>query len=537
MLTNDILNALKSYTANMQKSVTFVLQSGEHSKRPELVKFLTDISSVNSKITLVERDTLGELRSPVTFAIEADGADTGIRFSGIPSGHEFNSLILALLQAAGTPVKLDENIKGLVAAIDEPLLFEVFVSLSCHNCPDVVQALNQFALLNPNIRTEMIDGGLFQDVIEARDIQGVPTVYLNGELFASGKVTAAELVQKLIDRYPNITQASPAQAMPLQDVTVIGGGPAGVSAAIYSARKGLKVTLIADRIGGQVKDTMDIENLISVAKTTGPQLSGALQAHMNEYDITIKEHLKVSKVENGDIKTVVLSSGEVIETKTIIIATGAKWRELGVPGEKENIGNGVAYCPHCDGPFFKGKNVAVIGGGNSGIEAALDLAGITKSVTVFEFNAELKADKVLVDKAYSKDNVTILKNVATQAVLAENGKVTALKYMDRDTKEEHNLKLDGVFVQIGLVPNSDFLGGLVERTRFGEIIINERCETSVKGIYAAGDVTTVPYKQIVISMGEGAKASLAAFEYLLKEGDHLSAVYQQKATEDEAEVA
>lgn len=537
MLTNDILNALKNYTANMQKAVAFVLQSGEHPKRQELVKFLTDIAGVNSKLSFVERDTDGDLRSPITFAIEADGVDTGVRFSGIPSGHEFNSLVLALLQASGTPVKLDDNIKNLVAAIDEPLLFEVFVSLSCHNCPDVVQALNQFALLNPNIHSEMIDGGLFKDVIEARDIQGVPTVYLNGELFASGKVTAAELVQKLIDRYPHITQTTPAQALPLQDVTVIGGGPAGVSAAIYSARKGLKVTLIADRIGGQVKDTMGIENLISVPKTTGPQLSNALQAHLNEYDITLKEHLTVAKVENDDIKTVTLSSGETISTKTIIIATGAKWRELGVPGEKENIGNGVAYCPHCDGPFFKGKNVAVIGGGNSGIEAALDLAGITKSVTVLEFAPELKADKVLIDQASSKNNITILKNVATQAVLAENSKVTALKYMDRATQSEHELPLDGVFVQIGLVPNSDFLGGLVERTRFGEIIINERCETSIKGIFAAGDVTTVPYKQIVISMGEGSKASLAAFEYLLKEGDYLNAVYQGTEEPAKSQVA
>lgn len=536
MLNADILNALKSYTANLQKPVTFVLQSGEHPKRPELVKFLTDIAGVSDKIAFVERNTQGQLRSPISFAIEADGEDTGIRFSGIPGGHEFNSLVLAVLQAGGSAIKLDDNIKSLVAAIAEPLQFEVFVSLSCHNCPDVVQALNQFALLNANIQSEMIDGGLFQDVIQVRDIQGVPTVYLNGELFASGKVTAAELVQKLIDRYPEITQRKSTAVMPLQDVTVIGGGPAGVSAAIYSARKGLKVTLIADRIGGQVKDTMDIENLISVTKTTGPQLAGALQAHMAEYDITIKEHLRVTNVENDEIKTVVLSSGERIPTKTIIIATGAKWRELGVPGEKENIGNGVAYCPHCDGPFFKGKDVAVVGGGNSGIEAALDLSGITKSVTVLEFNPELKADKVLVDKAYGKSNITILKNVATQAVQAENGKVNGLKYMDRATKTEHTLKLDGVFVQIGLVPNSDFLGGLVERTRFGEIIINERCETSIKGIYAAGDVTTVPYKQIVISMGEGAKASLAAFEYLLKEGDYLTAVYQQK-TSDALEVA
>lgn len=537
MLTNDILNALQSYTAKLQKPVTFVLQNGEHPKRPELVQFLRNIASVSDRIHFVERDAEGELRSPVSFALEADGEDTGIRFSGIPGGHEFNSLVLALLQAGGTPIKLDDHLKDVVAAIREPLRFEVFVSLSCHNCPDVVQALNQFALLNPNIRTEMIDGGVFQDVIAARDIQGVPTVYLNGQLFANGKVNAAELLQKLIDRYPEITRRASAKALPLQDVTVIGGGPAGVSAAIYSARKGLKVTLIADRIGGQVKDTVDIENLISTIKTTGPQLSGALQAHMREYDITLKEHLKVVKVENGDIKTLVLSSGEVIQTKTLVIATGAKWRELGVPGEKENIGNGVAYCPHCDGPFFKGKDVAVIGGGNSGIEAALDLSGITRSVTVFEFNTELKADKILVDKAYGKSNITIVKNAATQAVLAENGKVSALQYQDRASKEVHKLPLDGIFVQIGLLPNSDFLGDLLERTRFGEIIVNERCETSVKGIFAAGDVTTVPYKQIVIAIGEGAKASLAAFEYLLKQGDDLEAVHHQNQVQSAALVA
>ena len=535
MLTHDILTALKSYTANIQKSVGFVLQSGDHPKRPELVKFLRDIAGVSEKITFSERFTA--LRSPITFALEADGLDTGIRFSGIPGGHEFNSLVLALLQAGGAPIKLDAHIKERVAAIEETLAFEVFVSLSCHNCPDVVQALNQFALLNPRVQVEMIDGGLFKEVIDARDIQGVPTVYLNGELFASGKVTAAELVQKLIARYPVTGQRPATKEMPLQDVTVIGGGPAGVSAAIYSARKGLKVTLIADRIGGQVKDTMDIENLISVTKTTGPQLSRALQAHMDEYEVTVKEHLKVTRVENGDIKTLVLSSGEIIPTKTIIIATGAKWRELGVPGEKENIGSGVAYCPHCDGPFFKGKDVAVVGGGNSGIEAALDLAGIVKSVTVLEFNADLKADKILVDKAYGTSNITIVKNAATQAVLAENGKVIGLKYKNRVTEQEHQLKLDGVFVQIGLIPNSDFLGGLVERNRFGEILINERGETSVKGIFAAGDVTTVPYKQIVVSVGEGAKASLASFEYLLKEGDHLTAMHYQNQLKATSKVA
>ena len=526
MLTNEILQALKGYAANMQKKVSFVLQSGSHDKREELVTFLSSIAGVSDNLAFEERDLGDRLRSPISFLLEADGEDTGIRFSGIPAGHEFNSLVLAFLHASGTEIKLDAGLHRMVAKAKGDMHFEVFISLSCHNCPNVVQALNQFALLNPNIRTEMIDGGLFQDVVSDRNIQGVPSVYLNGELFANGKVTAAELIDKLLAYDPSLAEAGVGEKLPLQDVTVIGGGPAGVSAAIYSARKGLKVTLIADRIGGQVKDTMDIENLISVKKTTGPELSGALQAHMSEYDVTVKEHLRVARVEKGDIKTVVLSSGEAIDTKTIIVATGAKWRELGVPGEKENIGNGVAYCPHCDGPFFKGKDVAVIGGGNSGIEAALDLAGIVKSVNVFEFMPELKADKVLVDKAEAKANITIHRNVATNQIMASNGKVDAIEYIDRDTEQLHRLPLHGVFVQIGLVPNSDFLEGVVERSRFGEIEINEKCQTSQEGIYAAGDVTTVPYKQIVISMGEGSKASLAAFEYLLTQSDRLDALYE-----------
>jgi alkyl hydroperoxide reductase subunit F len=530
MLSKDILQALQGYAANMQRPVTFVLQTGAHSKRDELAQFLAEIASVSDKITLEERDLPG-LRSPLSFALLAGGEDTGIRFSGIPSGHEFNSLVLAMLQASGTPIKLDDSLQQMVGRISEALHFEVFVSLSCHNCPEVVQALNQFALLNPNIRTEMIDGGLFQDVIAERDIQGVPIVYLNGEVFANGKVTAAELIDRLVERYPQIAESAPTARLPLQDVVVVGGGPAGVSAAIYSARKGLAVTLITDRMGGQVKDTMGIENLISVPKTTGPALTGALQAHLNEYAVTVKEHLKVLNVTQGPIKRLTLSSGEQIDTKTLIVATGAKWRELGVPGEKENIGNGVAYCPHCDGPFFKGKDVAVIGGGNSGIEAALDLAGIVKSVTVFEFLPELKADKVLVDQALARDNIRILKNVATKAIKAEGGKVTAIEYVERATDTTHTLALDGVFVQIGLVPNSDFLADVVERTRFGEVVINEKGETSEAGIYACGDVTTVPYKQIVIAMGEGAKAALAAFEYLLTRSTDLAAAYAASGTD------
>ncbi len=516
MLTNEIKEALKGYTANMQHDVKLVLQTGEHAKRQELLDFLSDFARVSPRLAVEERDAPDALRSPISFLIESDGNDTGIRFSGIPGGHEFNSLVLGVLHASGTPLKLDATISSLIARVEEELNFEVFVSLSCHNCPDVVQALNQFAILNPKISNEMIDGGDFQNVIDERNIQGVPTVYLNGELFANGKIDTAQLLDKLIQRYPAIAEGGSGESLPLQDVTVIGGGPAGVAAAIYAARKGLNVTVVADRLGGQVKDTMGIENLISVPKTTGPELTGALQAHMNDYDITLKEHLRVDRIEKGDTKKITLSSGEVIETKTLIVATGAKWRELGVPGEKENIGNGVAYCPHCDGPFFKGKDVAVIGGGNSGIEAALDLAGIVKSVTVFEFLPELKADKVLVDQAESRDNIRIIKNAATRQIIADNGKVYGLEYEDRESGEVKREELAGVFVQIGLVPNSQFLKDVVELSPYGEVVIDERGQTSEAGIFACGDVTTVPYKQIVIAMGEGAKASLAAFDYLLK---------------------
>ena len=499
----------------MQKNVTFVVQTGEHSKRAELVSFLSDIAGVSDKLNVEERDTQGQLRSAISFLLEADGQDTGIRFSGIPGGHEFNSLILAILHASGTELKVDDSVKSIVKAVKDELNFEVFISLSCHNCPEVVQALNQFALLNDNITSEMIDGGLYQNLISERDIQGVPSVYLNGELFANGKVDAASLIDKLIERDPSLKEANTGVQLPLQDVTVIGGGPAGAASAIYSARKGLKVTVVAESFGGQVKDTMGIENLISVPKTTGPELVGNLMEHVNDYDITLKEHVRVDNIEKGNVKTITLSSGEQIRTRSLVVATGARWRELGVPGERENVGNGVAYCPHCDGPFFKGKDVAVIGGGNSGIEAALDLAGIVKSVTVFEFMPTLKADQVLIDQAEKRDNITIIKNAATRQILADNGKVNAIEYQDRSTNEVHTLDLAGVFVQIGLVPNSQFMKDVVEMTPYGEIVVDTKCQTSEAGIFAAGDVTTVPYKQIVISMGEGAKASLAAFEYLL----------------------
>lgn len=515
MLTKELLAAVENYTATMQKDVTIVLQTGSHDKRAELSSFLADFCSVSPRLSLVEQDY--QLRSPISFTLLADGEQTGIVFSGIPGGHEFNSLVLAVLHASGTAMKLDGGIQQMVARAEPSMHFEVFVSLGCHNCPDVVQALNQFALLSAHITSEMIDGGLYPELIEARNIQGVPAVYLNGEPFANGKIDTAQLVEKLLQRFPKLAEGGGgAEQLPEQDVTVIGGGPAGIAAAIYSARKGLKVTLIADRIGGQVKDTQGIENLISVPQTTGAKLTGDMLTHLRDYDVTLKEHLRVEEIIQGQPKTLVLSSGERIETRTLIVATGAKWRELGIPGEQENIGQGVAYCPHCDGPFFKGKDVAVIGGGNSGIEAALDLAGIVDSVTVYEFMPTLKADQVLVDQAEKRSNIRIVKNAATKQIIADNGKVVALEYEDRESGNVLRQDLAGVFVQIGLVPNSQVVKDLLTLSPHGEIEINERGETSAEGIFACGDVTTVPYKQIVVAMGEGAKASLAAFDYLLK---------------------
>ncbi len=514
MLNQDLLAAVTQYMSRLVEDVTIVVQRGEHPQRQELMDFLAEFVATSSRLHLRETDAPDLLRSPVSFYLEVDGGFSGMSFSGIPGGHEFNSLVLAILRASGVPVRLDESVQEIVRGLAAPLNFEVYVSLSCHNCPDVVQTLQQFAAINANIRCEMIDGGIYPELIEKNNIHGVPAVFLNGQPFASGKVDTAQLLEKLLARFPPAPKTRE-QALPLQDVVVIGGGPAGVSAAIYTARKGLKVTLVADRLGGQVKDTVGIENFISIPKTTGAERVQGLETHLRDYDITLREHFRVESVENGDTKRVRLSSGEVIDTKSIIIASGAKWRELGIPGEKENIGKGVAYCPHCDGPFFKGKDVAVVGGGNSGVEAALDLAGIVRSVTVFEYAPELKADSVLVQQALKRSNITIVRNAACQRIISGSDKVQAIEYQDRVTGDVRRQELSGVFVQIGLVPNSGFLAGVVKLNRFGEVIVNEKGETSEPGIYACGDVTTVPYKQIVVAMGEGAKAALGAFEYLL----------------------
>lgn len=519
MLDQGLLDAIKSYSERMTRPVTFVMGTGEHPKRAELSDFLAKIAATTDKIHLSD-DTDNGL-SPMSFKLVTEAGDSGIVFSGIPGGHEFTSLILAILQAGGSELKLDQGIQAIVKNIKQPLKFQTFVSLSCHNCPEVVQALNQFALLNGDISNEMIDGGVFPELVAENNIQGVPAVFLNGKPFANGKVDTAKILEKLQDQYPDMMNRAmvSGEQLPQQDVTIIGGGPAGTAAAIYTARKGLNVTLITDRIGGQVKDTQAIENLISVPQTTGNELANNCHVHIKAYPITVKENVTVKTLTENADKTfgITLNTGESFTTRSVIVTTGAKWRKLGVKGEEENIGSGVAFCPHCDGPFFQGKDIAVVGGGNSGIEAALDLAGIVNHVTVLEFADSLRADQVLVDKAKKTANIDILTGVATQEIQASGGKVTSLVYQQRATGDNKNLPLSAVFVQIGLVPNSDVVKDLVAINNRGEIEIDERCRTSRKGIFAAGDVTTVPFKQINIAMGEGSKAGLAAFEYLTLE--------------------
>ena len=517
MITEEMKAQLKQHFTNIKKKIIIEYSSKNHDKKAELVQMLEDTAALSDSISLKEVSS-EDLRSGVSFAIKNDTNQKAI-FSGIPGGHEFNSYILALLHIGGHAIKLDDSIQSFVKTISQPLKFTTYVSLSCHNCPDIVQMLNQFAALNGNIENEMIDGGVFPELIEENNIQGVPTVFLNGESFLTGKAEPAKIIEKLLSLNLKTQASNDSTSSANQktyDVSIIGSGPAGVSAAIYAARKGLEVLLIGDRIGGQVRDTMDIENLISNIKTTGPTLSNDLESHLQEYkNINIRKLIKVQEIVPGPTHVLKLKTGEEVETKTIILATGAKWRELNVPGERENIGQGVAYCPHCDGPFFKGKDVAVVGGGNSGVEAALDLSGIVNKVTLLEFSDELKADKVLRDKLETLNNIEAITSAQTVEIDAKDGAVTSLQYKDRTSGDTKSVDLAGVFIQIGLVPNSEFVKGIVDMTEYGEIKVDDHCQTNIPGVFAAGDVTTTPFKQIVIAIGEGAKAALSAFNHLL----------------------
>ncbi|MCW7465882.1 alkyl hydroperoxide reductase subunit F [Leptospira levettii] len=516
MLDESTKQQVKQYFERIKNPITIQLYSGEHEIREELVSFLNDILSLSPLISL---ENSNDLSDGLRFSILSNGNPTGIHFSGIPMGHEFTSFILAILQSGGNPIKLEEGILSAVSKLNGEFKFETFISLDCHNCPEVVQTLNSFALVNSNISHNMIDGAMYPDLVKERNIQGVPAVYLNGERFLSGKAEASVIFDKLLELYsiPTTNESKEGMENPKQvyDVTVVGGGPSGVTAAVYAARKGLNTLVIADRLGGQVKDTLGIENIISIPYTTGPELTHVLANQLDKNQIKKKENVRVQKIEPGQIKIIHLNTGEKIHTKTVILSTGAKWRELNVPGEKEFVGKGVAYCPHCDGPFFKDKDVAVVGGGNSGVEAALDLSGIVKSVTLVEFGDKLNADKVLLDKVASSPNIKTLIKAQTTEIQAGEDKVTGLTYKDRSTEQISTIPLDGVFVQIGLVPNSGFVKDVVATNRFGEILVDEKCKTNVDGIFACGDVTNTPYKQIIIAMGEGAKAAISAFEYLL----------------------
>ena len=519
MLDATLKERIAGHLARITRPVEIVATLDDSDAAREMRALLDDLASLSPQITLRARDPGSDptSRSP-SFSVGRAGAQPGIRFAGVPMGHEFTSLVLALLQTGGHPPKVDAAVIEQVKALDGTYDFEVFISLTCQNCPEVVQALNLMATLNPRVRATMIDGALFQSEVEAKQIMAVPAVYLNGQPFAQGRMTVEEILAKL-DVNAGARRAAELAAKTPFDVLVVGGGPAGASAAIYAARKGIRTGVVAERFGGQVLDTMAIENFISVPATEGPKLAAALESHVLAYDVDVMNLQRAEALLPADesgLLTVRLASGASLRSRAVILATGARWREMNVPGEREYRGRGVAYCPHCDGPLFKGKRVAVIGGGNSGVEAAIDLAGLVSHVTLIEFDARLRADEVLQRKLRSLPNVRVVVSAQTTEVHGAGGKVTGLSYRDRGTGDAHRLELDGIFVQIGLLPNTEWLEGTVALNPRGEIEVDARGQTSPPGVFAAGDVTTVPYKQIVIAMGEGSKAALGAFDHLIR---------------------
>ena len=517
MLDDQLKTQLAAYLERVTQPFELVASLDDSDTAREMLQLLQTIQSLRAdKISL--RTDGSDARRP-SFSLQRVGSSSQLRFAGLPLGHEFTSLVLALLWTGGHPPKVEQDVIEQIQALEGDFNFEVYMSLSCHNCPDVVQALSLMAILNPSIKTTVIEGGAFQEEVTRREIMAVPMVFLNGEVFASGRMTVEEIVAKL-DTGSAARDAAKLSAKAPYDVLVVGGGPAGAAAAVYAARKGIRVGVAAERFGGQVNDTLAIENYISVLETDGPKFAAALEAHTRAYDVDIMNLQRADKLipaaQPGGLTEVVLANGGSLKAKTVILSTGARWRNVNVPGEAEYKNKGVAYCPHCDGPLFKGKDVAVIGGGNSGIEAAIDLAGVVRHVTVIEFAPELKADAVLVRKLHSLPNVVVHTNAQTTEITGAEGKVNGLRYKDRVSGEEHLVALEGVFVQIGLVPNTEWLKGTIELSRFGEIVVDAKGQTNVPGVLAAGDCTTVPYKQIVIAAGEGAKAALSAFDHLIR---------------------
>ena len=517
MLDEGLKSQLNAYLANLRQPIELVASLDDSAKSREMLELLEDVSGASDKVTLVKGGD--DPRRP-SFAIERAAGDAGVRFAGLPLGHEFTSLVLALLHVGGHPPKVEADVIEQIKALEGDYHFETYFSQSCQNCPDVVQALNTMAALNPRITHVAIDGALFQEEVEARQVMAVPTVLLNGQPFAQGRMSLEQILAKL-DTGAAERVAEQIRAKDAFDVLVVGGGPAGAAAAIYAARKGIRTGIAAERFGGQVLDTLAIENFISVRHTEGPQLANALEQHVKDYDVDIMNlqravGLTPAKTQGGLIE-VQLENGASLKSRTVILATGARWRHINVPGEDEYRNKGVAYCPHCDGPLFKGKRVAVIGGGNSGVEAAIDLAGIVAHVTLIEFDSQLRADAVLQRKLASLPNVRIVTSALTTEIHGDGSKVDGLTYKDRNNDTVHRVDLEGVFVQIGLVPNTEWLKDSVSLTNRGEIEVDYRGETSIPGVFAAGDATTTPYKQIVIAMGEGSKAALSAFDYLIRQ--------------------
>ncbi|CAD6546208.1 alkyl hydroperoxide reductase subunit F [Paraburkholderia sabiae] len=513
MLDANLKAQLKAYLEKVSRPIEIVASLDDSAKSQELLALLSDIASLSERVSVIERR--GDDERKPSFSIGEPGKATGIRFAGIPMGHEFTSLVLALLQTGGHPIKLDDAVIQQIRELDGDFAFETYFSLSCQNCPEVVQALNIMALINPRIRHTAIDGALFQNEVESRQIMAVPTMFLNGEVFGQGRSGVKEILAKL-DTNAGARAAKELENKPVFDMLIVGGGPAGAAAAIYAARKGIATGVVAERFGGQVLDTLAIENFVSVQETEGPKFATALEQHVKSYEVDVMDVQRAEALIPGKINEVRLASGAVLKARTIVLATGARWREINVPGEREYRNHGVAYCPHCDGPLFKGKRVAVIGGGNSGVEAAIDLAGVVNHVTLIEFGATLRADEVLQRKLRSLSNVVVITEAQTTEITGDGKKVNGLTYKDRVSGESKHVELEGVFVQIGLVPNTEWLKGTVELSKHGEIVVDAKGATSVPGVFAAGDVTTVPFKQIVIAVGEGAKASLAAFDHLIR---------------------
>ena len=517
MLDDQLKSQLATYLERVTQPFELVASLDESETSAQMRELLTTIQSLRSdKISL--RLDGQDARRP-SFTLQRVGTQTSLRFAGLPLGHEFTSLVLALLWTGGHPPKIEPELIEQAQALQGDYQFEVYMSLSCHNCPDVVQALSLMAIVNPRVRTTVIEGGAFEQEVKEREVMAVPMVYLNGQVFGAGRMELAQILAKL-DTGAAAREAAKLSAKEAFDVLVVGAGPAGAAAAVYAARKGIRTGLAAERLGGQVNDTLDIENYISIPRTEGPQFSAALERHVREYDVDVMPLQRAKALRPasspGGLIEVEMEGGGLLKSKTVILSTGARWRNMNVPGEEQYRTKGVAYCPHCDGPLYKGKRVAVIGGGNSGVEAAIDLAGVVAHVTVFEFMPQLKADAVLQKKLASLPNVEVILNAQTTEVLGDGSKVNALAYKDRATGEEKRVELEGIFVQIGLLPNTDWLKGTVELSKFGEIVIDAKGQTSVPGVFAAGDCTTVPYKQIIIAAGAGATAALGAFDHLIR---------------------